>query len=327
MMLSDFSPMIELAVTLNIAFVAVEYVKSYTNAVCNQLFNFAEYLKQSFDECKSLLVDEITLHSIPNTEINGKSIVGQVEQAKISREKITSDINNELTNFQIKIENVCQSKSISAVSFWMFFYGLSCLFCMGIISISKEEQLELFILWQTFFTIIYSIVGWLIGEKGYKNCCFNFTSLRHALVSYIIGLVLSLFFTYFGYLHEMCIKIFPVICIFSVLYMYSNFVVSSCIIWFRASKVKKEIKTNVDEYKVKCNNLKDDVNKLLTVHEVELKMEKDNKPITINNNDSSQLKHERPRKKTKRERMLDRNKLNCYNNLSQKTNNVSNIRK
>ena len=50
MMLSDFSPMIELAVTLNIAFVAVEYVKSYTNAVCNQLFNFAEYLKQSFDE-------------------------------------------------------------------------------------------------------------------------------------------------------------------------------------------------------------------------------------------------------------------------------------
>lgn len=35
MMLSDFSPMIELAVTLNIAFVAVEYVKSYTNAVCN----------------------------------------------------------------------------------------------------------------------------------------------------------------------------------------------------------------------------------------------------------------------------------------------------
>lgn len=193
MILSDFSPMIELAVTLNIAFVAVEYVKSYTNAVCNQLFNFADYLKQSFEECRSLLVDEITLNSIPNTEINGKSIAGQVEQAKISREKITSDINNELTNFRIKIENVCQSKSISAVSFWMFFYGLSCLFCMGIISISKEEQLELFILWQTFFTIIYSIVGWLIGEKGYKNCCFNFTSLRHALVSYIIGLVLSLF--------------------------------------------------------------------------------------------------------------------------------------
>lgn len=95
----------------------------------------------------------------------------------------------------------------------------------------------------------------------------------------------------------MCIKIFPVICIFSVLYMFSNFVVSSCIIWFRASKVKREIKTNVDEYKDKCNKLKDDVNKLLTVHEVELKMEKDSKPITINNNDSSQLKHERSREK------------------------------
>ena len=115
----------------------------------------------------------------------------------------------------------------------------------------------------------------------------------------------------------MCIKIVSVICIFSVLYMYSNFVVSSCIIWFRASKVKKEIKANANEYKDKCNKLKYEVNQLLTVHEVELKMEKDSKPITINNNDSNQLKHERPRKKTKRERTLERNKLNCYNNLSQ----------
>ena len=106
MMLNDFSPMIELAVTLNIAFVAVEYVKSYTNAVCNQLFNFADYLKQSFEECRSLLVDEITLNSIPNTEINGKSIAGQVEQAKISREKITSDIKHELTTIQLRIEKI-----------------------------------------------------------------------------------------------------------------------------------------------------------------------------------------------------------------------------
>ena len=134
MILSDFSPMIELAVTLNIAFVAVEYVKSYTNAVCNQLFNFADYLEESFEECKSLLVDEITLNSIPNTEINGKSIAGQVEQAKRTNEKISKDINKELNNFDIKIKNVCQSKSISAVSFWMFFYGLSCLFCMSCLS-------------------------------------------------------------------------------------------------------------------------------------------------------------------------------------------------
>ena len=83
-------------------------------------------------------------------------------------------------------------------------------------------------------------------------------------------------------------------------------------------EVKKEIKANANKYKDKCNKLKDDVNQLLTVHEVELKMEKDSKPISIENNESKQLRHERPRKKTKRERMVERNKLNYYNNIAQK---------
>mgnify|MGYP004473838103 CR=1 FL=1 len=102
MMLSDFSPMIELAVTLNIAFVAVEYVKSYTNAVCNQLFNFAKFLDGSFEECKSLLVDDVTLNSIHDSKINGNSIAGEIEKAKISRERISNEISNELQAFKIK---------------------------------------------------------------------------------------------------------------------------------------------------------------------------------------------------------------------------------
>ena len=77
-MINDFSPMIELAVTLNIAFVAVEYVKSYTNAVCNQLFNFGQFLKDAYGECKSLLVDDIALNSIRVSDINGKTKISMV---------------------------------------------------------------------------------------------------------------------------------------------------------------------------------------------------------------------------------------------------------
>ena len=40
-------------------------------------------------------------------------------------------------------------------------------------------------------------------------------------------------------------------------------------IWNRAAKVKKEIKTNASKYKVKCNKLQHDVNQLLTVNEIE----------------------------------------------------------
>ena len=305
MILSDFSPMIELAVTLNIAFVAVEYVKSYTNAVCNQLFNFAKFLNDSFEECKSLLVDDVTLNSIHDSKINGNSIAGEIEKAKISREKISNEINSELEAFRFKIGNVCQSKSISSVSLWLFMYGLSDLFCMGITSILADNYVELFVSWLTIFTILYTILGWVVGEKGYKMCYLDFTSLRLALCSFAIGLCLSVLFTWLGLLYDKCISIFPFILIVSVLYMYSNFVVSSIMIWNRAAKVKKEIKTNADKYKDKCNKLQHDVNQLLAVHEVELKIEKNSVSTPVNSN-ISQSTGNRPRKKSKREKQAER---------------------
>ena len=244
MMINDFSPMIELAVTLNIAFVAVEYVKSYTNAVCNQLFNFGQFLKDAYGECKSLLVDDITLNSIRVSDINGKSIASEIEKAKITREKITSEINDDLQSFKLKVEKVCQSKCISSVSLWLFLYGLSFLFCMGLDSIVEEECIKMFILWLTIFTFVYTILGWSIGEKGYKKSFFDFTSLRHAICSFVIGLCLSILLTYICLQADKFVCSFSLIVVLGVLYMYSNFIVSSIMVWLKASKVKDEIKTN-----------------------------------------------------------------------------------
>ena len=40
MEINDFSAVIELIATISVAFVAVEYVKSYTNILCERFFNF-----------------------------------------------------------------------------------------------------------------------------------------------------------------------------------------------------------------------------------------------------------------------------------------------
>lgn len=297
MMINDFSPMIELAVTLNIAFVAVEYVKSYTNAVCNQLFNFGQFLKDAYGECKSLLVDDITLNSIRVSDINGKSIASEIEKAKITREKISNDINYELQCFKLKVEKVCQSKCISSVSLWLFLYGLSFLFCMGLDSIVEEECIKMFILWLTIFTFVYTILGWSIGEKGYKKCFFDFTSLRHAICSFVIGLCLSILLTYICLQADKFVCSFSLIVVFGVLYMYSNFIVSSIMVWLKASKVKDEIKTNANAYKDKCKKLRHDVDQLLAINEVELKIVNNNQPVVL---DGSLSQENQIRKKTKR---------------------------
>lgn len=302
MMINDFSPMIELAVTLNIAFVAVEYVKSYTNAVCNQLFNFGQFLKDAYGECKSLLVDDITLNSIRVSDINGKSIASEIEKAKITREKISSEINDDLQSFKLKVEKVCQSKCISSVSLWLFLYGLSFLFCMGLDSIVEEECIKMFILWLTIFTFVYTILGWSIGEKGYKKCFFDFTSLRHAICSFVIGLCLSMLLTYICLQADKFVCSFSLIVVLGVLYMYSNFIVSSIMVWLKASKVKDEIKTNANAYKDKCKELRHDVDQLLAINEVELKIVNNNQSVVL---DGSLSQENQTRKKTKRERIIE----------------------
>ena len=302
MMINDFSPMIELAVTLNIAFVAVEYVKSYTNAVCNQLFNFGQFLKDAYGECKSLLVDDITLNSIRVSDINGKSIASEIEKAKITREKISSEINDDLQSFKLKVEKVCQSKCISSVSLWLFLYGLSFLFCMGLDSIVEEECIKMFILWLTIFTFVYTILGWSIGEKGYKKCFFDFTSLRHAICSFVIGLCLSILLTYICLQADKFVCSFSLIVVLGVLYMYSNFIVSSIMVWLKASKVKDEIKTNANAYKDKCKELRHDVDQLLAINEVELKIINNNQSVVL---DGSLSQENQTRKKTKRERIIE----------------------
>lgn len=302
MMINDFSPMIELAVTLNIAFVAVEYVKSYTNAVCNQLFNFGQFLKDAYGECKSLLVDDITLNSIRVSDINGKSIASEIEKAKITREKISSEINDDLQSFKLKVEKVCQSKCISSVSLWLFLYGLSFLFCMGLDSIVEEECIKMFILWLTIFTFVYTILGWSIGEKGYKKCFFDFTSLRHAICSFVIGLCLSILLTYICLQADKFVCSFSLIVVLGVLYMYSNFIVSSIMVWLKASKVKDEIKTNANAYKDKCKELRHDVDQLLAINEVELKIVNNNQSVVL---DGSLSQENQTRKKTKRERIIE----------------------
>ena len=74
-------------------------------------------------------------------------------------------------------------------------------------SIIEDEYVEQFVLWLTIFTVLYTILGWVVGEKGYKMCYLDFTSLRHALCSFIIGLCLSSLFTGLELLNEKCTSI------------------------------------------------------------------------------------------------------------------------
>lgn len=72
MAINDFSAIIQLAATLCIAFVAVEYVRSFIGVLCERFFKFQDFIAKSFQECRDILTDRDTLEHIEPIVIEGK---------------------------------------------------------------------------------------------------------------------------------------------------------------------------------------------------------------------------------------------------------------
>jgi hypothetical protein len=95
MEISNFSSLIEVGVALNIACVAIEYVKSYNDVLCNQVFNLEHKIETAVKECRSKLnevMDVTTLTNLPNTVIGGRNTEVLKQRLLRSRETLTQDI-------------------------------------------------------------------------------------------------------------------------------------------------------------------------------------------------------------------------------------------
>lgn len=76
---------------MSIAFVAVEYVKSYTSILCERFFKFQDFVEQSFKECRDILTDKETLEHICPIDIEGRSTNTAIEDAKRKNESLTKE--------------------------------------------------------------------------------------------------------------------------------------------------------------------------------------------------------------------------------------------
>lgn len=268
MELNDFSSIIEIGVTLNIAFVAIEYVKSYTKILCNQVFKLQHCIESSFNECLKVLVDEETLaHIQPNKIGDNKNTNNLIEKAKRTREILKKDIDTEKSKFGERIEGVCEAKNVSAISLWLFFYGLTGLFLCGLSIDITSKHLFWGIL--TLSTALYAIIGWLTKPNN-KAVWRDYSTLRHSIMWYCILLIADVVLTVC--LRDCAIVIMPYVWPISLFLglglMYSNFIASVVKVWSKAGEIRKEIVSASENLKVKCSELQKDVDKLISVNEL-----------------------------------------------------------
>lgn len=277
MLLNDFSSLIQLAVSVNIAFVAVEYVKSYVKVLCDSVFKFKDYINLEFEECKKFLVDGETLKHLEPIDLAGKSTSTEIEGHKRSYELIVKKIADKQKELSDKVENICKARSMSALSLTLFFIGTIGLFVSGFEDKNNtygniNMYWHQFWIYTTILTLLYLIIGWIFGETSIKYRCFDFSSLRHSICSSFLIVILSSGLALFNFKilnNDILWKFFLII---SLLMMFSNFLVFVIKVWKKAKGVKSEISDSANCLSQECKDLTSEVKDLLTVAKVKNKL-------------------------------------------------------
>lgn len=278
MIINDFAPLIQLSATLSIAFVAVEYVKSYTSILCEKVFKFHDFVKLAFCECREILTDRETLEHITPVDVGGKSTNSVIEEAKRKNESLTKEIEKEEKSKKEEVSAICQARSMSSLCFFCFLFNIVLLFLGGIENICTQF-VHTFSMVYCSLILMYIIVGWCLGEKESPKKFCDFSSLRHAIYSFVIITVLSIIFyvvdIYCNLLSEGLLSFWLYFLIVSVLFSYLNFVVFAVKIRQKAKVFKENIKSTKSKLVEKCKDAKKDADDLLATSRVEAKLKTD----------------------------------------------------
>gem|GEM_PF-1540046 len=275
MEISNFSSLIEVGVTLNIACVAIEYVKSYTSVLCNQVFNLKSQIESSCKECLDSLIDETTIRNLPNANVNG-SDTDIIKERLISRRgSLVSEISNKEKTLKEMIKQVCEVKNISSICLWFSILGLTGLFLMGFEDSGEwADNSGIHLYWTilVLFSIIFSVLGWIRGNKEEPLLkVIDYCSLRFSIFTFIACMIIGEVLFHFlktsilvGLVESWWVEIL----VFSMFLTYSNFIASSIEVWNRAKKGQNKIIKEKASLMDKCTELNNSINSLQGVGNV-----------------------------------------------------------
>lgn len=280
MEINDFSALIQLTATLTIAFVAVEYVKSYTRVVCNRIFSLAKTVTKSFKDCVDCLTDDETLNNITAPNIGGKSTNNVVQQTLIKNGTLRKNISDLQKEKLADIGSVCRARSMSSLCFFLFMTNTLLLFLAGLESrLGIYTHVACIVL--CVCSVLYLVFGWCLGEKSKPLKFCNFTSLKHPICSAIcmviivtIAIALTKYFISSSFVQNAEGYWWMVLLVFIVV-SYVNFIMFVGIIWYKARNFLSEIYKVSADKKKECVDAQADINDVLAACRLNDKLESD----------------------------------------------------
>lgn len=263
-MISPFSSLFELLASISILFVTIEYVESFTHKICDKLYGITGKVKDTFEDCKSILTDIQTISKMRPVEIDGKSTEMELEACKRTNEKLRSDIDNKQEQFIKGIPKFCSIQYMPSVCLMMFLMSLMFLFFGGI-----EDKHTIMVpqvaFWMALLSLGYVYVGCIKGDNILK-----YYSLRNSICATIWIIVISLvlmaighFFTSFG---DIIVKLAEYIIPGTIVLYYFAYVASLLQIGNKGNKYLSELKKEGESLQKQCEEAE---NKLKVLKDVD----------------------------------------------------------
>lgn len=272
----DYLTMFSLAATLNAAFLAVEYSKSYAVMLSKNVFKFKESIDNSIREILSK-IEKNSLPTLIALEIEGKSTASIIEQIDRDSELLNERADTIKKQLYKKMDNLCYSKCHSQLSL------LCILFCLSFIVLipfnNLLHQTYLYLTSLTFFSFLFLISGWIIGEKekGFKYC--NYSSFLHIIIYFFIISLLALVSAIF--LPLICVKfkddsyLWYGILFFSTILPYFNFFAFYIILRNKTNTFKDHIDSQIARIDSECNLILGKVQKTLNAMDIHKELQID----------------------------------------------------
>lgn len=268
MAINDFSSLITLIITISIAYVAVEYVKSYTKTLCERIFNYQDDLKKTFDGCRNALIDRETLILIKPANINGQGTHTYLEEIKRQHELLQIKIEESENKRKNEIVTFCISKSMPSMCFFIFLANVTLLFTgvlENVVAVFSQEFAKALSL----LSSLYVILGWLWGESSKIQTFFS--CLKYSLIIYLIVVFLSLGY---GIIAAFDLFIlFPDITLFwyvslLIVVSYGNYIVFMIQIRHKFKNFKKETDEIAKKITEECNSISLKADKLIATNDL-----------------------------------------------------------
>ena len=272
MIICDFSSIFELAAGLNAAFVVVEYSRSFSKQLYENVFNFDLHIDKNISVSRTLIDDE-TLIGLESVKC-GESDTGKlIEKIRRDKEKLNSFIEEERKRLKASAKDACELRSHSGLSLLNF------LFCLFILFLSPFENFhatitQYLIITALFIILFVQMICWIADARDKSIKLFNSLSLSISqsffvfLIDFVISIIAYCILQHLSIYWKLEQHTFLFVMYLAALLPFLNFVVFTFILKNKLKQVQNNIRQIKDIVLRWCNDINALANKVNTVSEV-----------------------------------------------------------